>query len=161
MSPAQKQICGCENCIVTKMLHHSLIQYRRQLSTFLKNQSSQRMTRSINEDNNNFESYKQSIINNDKLMISKVREIITVITCGFVGDKYDPVYRYSSRNCPSCPKYHPYVLEYVHRSKFLLIRFITNQKHTKCKIHGTLDQNAKTCQHLRITVTRMEFVCFR
>ena len=70
------------------MFHHSLIQYRCRLSTFFKNQSNQIMTRSINEDNNYFENYQQSIINNDKLMISKVREIIPVITCGFIGDKF-------------------------------------------------------------------------
>ena len=147
MSPAQRKICGCENCIVTKMLHHSLIQYRRQLSTFSKNQSNQSTTRSINEDNNDFENYQQSIINNNKLMILKVREIIPIITCGFIGDKGVPLYQCSSGNCPSSPKYHPHILESAPRSNFPLIHFITNQKHTKCKIHGILAQSTKPCQH--------------
>ena len=80
-------------------------------------------------------------------MISKVREIIPIIRCGFIGDKGIPLYQCSSGNCPSCPKYHPHVLESTPRSNFPLIHFITNKNHTKCKIHGTLAQNAKTCQH--------------
>ena len=87
----------------------SLIHYRRQLSNFLTNQSNQRMTRSINKDNNDFENYQQSIINNDKLMISKVRKVIPVITYGFIGDKDVPLYQRSSWNCLSCPKYYPHV----------------------------------------------------
>ena len=80
-------------------------------------------------------------------MISNVRKITPVITCGFVGDKDVPLYQCSSGNCPSFPKYHPHVLESTSHSNFPLIHFITNQKHTKCKIHGTLAQNAKICQH--------------
>ena len=41
----------------------------------------------------------------------------------------------------------PHVLESTPLSNFPLIHFITNQKHTKCKIYGTLAQNAKTSQH--------------
>ena len=69
------------------------------------------------------------------------------ITCGLVGDKGVPLYQCSSGNCPSCPKYHPHVLESTPRSNFTLIHFITNEKHTKYKIHGILAQNTKTCQH--------------
>ena len=105
------------------------------------------MIRSINANNNDFENYQQSIINNEKLMISKVREIIPAITCGLIGDKGVPLYQCSSGNCPSCPKYHPHVLESAPRSNSPLIHFITNQKHTKRKIHGTLAQNGKMCQH--------------
>ena len=78
-------------------------------------------------------------------MISKVREIIPVITYGFIGDKGVPLYQCSSGNCPSYPKYYPNVLESTLRSNFPLIHLITNQKHTKCKMHGTLAQNAKIC----------------
>ena len=44
----------------------------------------------------------------------------------------------------------PHVLESAPRSNFPLILFIKNQKHKKYEIHGTLAQNAKTCQHCEL-----------
>ena len=139
MTNAQKDICGCECCISTKLLHQALLQFR-------SNNKALRSMTNIDTFLNGALSMKED---NSKMSPSRPNDVVKLITCLKEScTKYD-------WNCilDRCTICNPSKNTWFGQRSFLSALNVGNQDihfgiytmHTRCKLHGALKPGAKVC----------------
>ena len=99
---SQKQLCGCESCTVMKMLHTSLVKYRKK--ALLPHSTSGRVTRSRHNVTDPITSYSQRLKANDIYLSYDVRQQLGYMTCTTSCDS--GLFKWSCvlNRCSSCPE---------------------------------------------------------
>ena len=139
MSVSQKEICGCECCISTKLLHQALLHFR----------SNNKSLRSISHLDTLLDAATNVQSESSKLCHTRPSDIIQVITCAPV---HNTMYNWQCilDRCNQCnPENNTW---YGLRNNLLSLRKISQQihfglyrMHTRCKLHGRLNPGAKVC----------------
>ena len=142
---AQKQLCGCECCTVMKLLHTSLIKYRKKLSA-THTDLSKTITRSRVNVVDTFKDYNDFLNANDFLLSVDGRDILRTMTCPCSNGDGLIQWKCALNRCDSC--LHPIIPPLELSSDVCMgkIKYGTYQFHSKCKIHGILSRNASFCQ---------------
>ena len=139
MTNAQKDICGCECCITTKLLHQALLQFR-------SNNKSLRSMSNVDTFLNGALTMKQDL---SKMSPSRPNNVVKLITCRKEAcTKYD--WSCILDRCHICNTSNN---TWFGQRPFLSASNISNQdihfgiytKHTRCKVHGALKPGAKVC----------------
>ena len=139
MTTAQKEICGCECCIATKLLHQALLHFR----------SNNRSLRSISHMDALLDAATNMQNDNSKVSHTRPNAIIKVITCPPM-DNGKHHWKCILDRCTTCNttnnSWHGL------RNNISLLSNISHQihfgvykMHTRCKLHGMLNPGAKAC----------------
>ena len=139
MTNAQKEICGCECCITTKILHQALLHFRSHNKSL---RSMSHLDRFLNGAMN----VKQDT---SKHCSSRPTDVVKLITChNDNSTKYD--WRCILNRCNTC---NPANNNWFGQRQMLSASSVNMQDihfgiytmHTKCKVHGPLKPGARVC----------------
>ena len=139
MTVSQKEICGCECCIATKLLHQALLHFR----------SNNKSLRSISHLDSFLDAAIQNQNVNSKLCHTRPSDVIRIISC---PPTYNGMYHWQCilDRCHKCKEennsWHGL------RKKLSMLRNISQhihfgvyKLHTRCKFHGILNPGSKVC----------------
>ena len=144
ISFAQKQICGCECCTITKMLHESLLKFRKkeinsnEVSTGVS-------TRRSRNDIYSFHTYKDQLKSNIEFLVSKPTTIVSKLSCPTDPNLNIPKLECVMGRCPACPDVPIPEFEIRDNNSLSPISYGIYMYHTKCKKHGLLKDKSSTC----------------
>ena len=144
ISFSQNQLCGCKCCTVMKMLHTALIKFRKK--AIASDESSlSRLTRSRNDSFRYLTNYVTDLKRNDELTNPHHRDVVNAVACPVDPSSGLIHWKCALGRCSSCPSPAIPHLEISNNEMLPNIIFGAYKYHTKCKIHGVLNQNASTC----------------
>ena len=144
ISFSQKQLCACECCTCMRMLHTSLLKFRK--TAIASDESSPSIqTRKRNDSFLRFEQYVSTVKNDEVMLNRHTREVINAMVCPFDEQTGLMHWKCAMGRCSSCPP--PTIPRFEMDSNNILspIVYGAYKFHTKCKLHGVLNQNTTTC----------------
>ena len=142
---SQKQLCGCETCTVMKLIHTSLVKFRKKLIQ-LNNPQSRTVTRSSLSSADSFAKYCNYLNDNVLLVSNDISPIISSMTCPTLDDSGLFKWNCVMNRCNLCPDHRPPTLESAPDSSLDNINYCTYKIQSKCKLHGILSPNTSFCQ---------------
>ena len=147
MTSAQKQMCGCECCTITKMLHMSLVKFRKN-EMLTKSSSRAVSTRSSSQDGISIPNYLSQLESNKTLTDYKPVNIINEMVCS-TPDSHSslPCMICVLGRCTKCPPTTIPQAELSANKSLSKIIFGVYMYHTKCKKHGLLKDRSLSCPH--------------
>ena len=141
---SQKQLCGCECCTVMKMLHTSLVQYRKTAINTQRKET--RLTRRRKNVMDPMSMYSNTLKANDNFLSHDVREQFLSMTCPRTSDSALLKWKCVMNRCMSCPDITLPPEEISSNSGLNKISYATYNFQVKCKLHGLLSRNSSFCQ---------------
>ena len=145
ISFSQKQLCGCECCTIMKMLHTAIVKFRKK--ALESDESSLSIhTRSRNDSFRLYKEYVSFLKENDNVTTSHASDVINTMACPVDTSTGLVHWKCALGRCSSCPTPVIPILETINNEVLPNIIFGMYKYHTKCKIHGVLNQNATSCQ---------------
>ena len=150
---SQKQLCGCETCTVMKLLHSSLVKYRKKLLQAYDSQP-RSVTRSRRSHTDPLATYCDSLKNQEFLLSNDISSIINNMTCTSVDNNGLLQWNCAMNRCNRCPDHQPPLSETIPNASFEKINFCTYEFHSKCKLHGLLPPNTSSCQKCQDAISR-------
>ena len=121
---SQKQLCGCETCTVMKLMHLSLVKFRKKLIQAYDLQP-RSVTRSRRSSTDSFATYCESLKNHEFLLSNDISSIINTMTCPSADVNGLFQWNCAMNRCNRCPHHQLPLLETVPNSSIEKINFCT------------------------------------
>ena len=152
---AQKQLCGCECCTVMRMLHTSLIKYRKKIiqSSTSHNKIA---TRSQNSISKSFDEYIISLKGNHLFTSNHPRDMINHMSCTVSDDDIMINWKCAMGRCIHCPQPEVPHMESLENSSLTNILYATYKYHSRCKLHGLVASGMMSCTKCTEAIERNE-----
>ena len=145
MSFADKQLCGCSCCTITKMVHACLLKYRKR--TLSQQTTLTRVrTRNNNSKSLDLEEYRMEILDTNSHKHPHPRDYLKTITCKNDSHNSLPKWKCVMGRCASCPSPVIPKLENFPDSPLGNITYGDYRYHLKCRIHGILKEGDLECK---------------
>ena len=144
MTCAQKQMCGCECCTISKMLHESLLKFRRNFMSSYRPSLSSR-TRSSKHSNQSSENYRSLLQQSDEVYLSRLNDIVPLMSCPIPENLSLPKLECVMGRCSNCPSLPIPAFEFSNENYLDPIHYGMYMYHTKCKKHGVLKDKSASC----------------
>ena len=152
---AQKQLCGCEVCTIMRMVHTSLIRFRKDCCR--KHDSiSSTTTRSRRSNEHSFQRYVSYLNNNPFMLSNDCRDTLNSMTCSKSNEHNNPKWNCIMGRCPSCSNPKIPMIEAEPDSILGSISYGTYKFQTKCKVHGNLEPHLNICNKCNEAVLKKE-----
>ena len=152
---SQKQLCGCETCTVMRLIHSSLVKFRKKVIQS-HNPQSRTVTRSRTNSSDSIAKYCTFLKDNNSLLSNDISPIISSMTCPSEDDNGLFQWNCVMNRCDRCPAHQSPLLESAIDSSLDKINYCTYKFHSKCKLHGVLPPNASSCQKCIDALSRDE-----
>ena len=146
MTFADKQLCGCACCTITKMVHACLLKYRKKVLSLQSLSKSPMATRRSYNKIADLDEYKYALQHNNQLKVSHPREVLKTMTCQNVNHDTLPKWSCVMGRCQYCPT--PFIPTFETSAETTLdnITYGDYTYHIKCRIHGILPKDDTVCK---------------
>ena len=155
---SQKQLCACECCTIMKMIHSSLIKFRKKVIQSYIPQPKIR-TRSSNNDLHSFDEYTATLKANDHLLSNDPRDMFGTMSCNNASGDGLMKWKCAMGRCNSCPQTQFPTIETFDDSPLDNIIYASYKYHLKCKLHGILPPSSSSCSQCLEAIAKKQLNC--